>query len=111
MHPDSRSRSIVFAVGTAVALRDGGEGSIGQPPRQEAGRPVEPSTQEISGIHPQYRHNEKRKEVAMDDTLVDDELVLAVDSLGDAHDRHEAEQSDPTGTSAGDDGENRDSSP
>lgn len=46
----------------------------------------------------------------MFDTLVDDDLVLAVETLGDAHDRHEAEQSDPTGTSAGDDGENRDSS-
>ena len=46
-----------------------------------------------------------------DAQLEDDDLVLAVESLGDAHDRHEAEQSDPTGTSAGDDGENRDSSP
>lgn len=49
----------------------------------------------------------------MPDTLVDldDDLVLAVELLGDAHDRHEAERSDPTSTSAGDDGENRDSSP
>ena len=39
-----------------------------------------------------------------------EDLVLAVDLLGGAHDRHEAERSDPTGTSAGDDGENRDSS-
>lgn len=46
----------------------------------------------------------------MSDTLVDDDLVLAVDSLGDAHNRHEAERSDPTGTSAGDGSEKRDSS-
>lgn len=39
-----------------------------------------------------------------------DDLVLAVERLGAAHDRHEAMPSDPTGTSAGDDGENRDSS-
>jgi hypothetical protein len=39
-----------------------------------------------------------------------DELVIAVAALAAAHDRHEAERSDPTGTSAGDDGENRDSS-
>ena len=37
-----------------------------------------------------------------------DDLVLAVDRLGAAHDRDEATPSDPTGTSAGDDGENRD---
>jgi hypothetical protein len=47
----------------------------------------------------------------MSDTPTEDDLVVAVESLGDAHDRHEAERSDPTGTSAGDDGENRDSSP
>ena len=41
----------------------------------------------------------------------DADLLLTVEELGEAHDRHEAEQSDPTGTSAGDDGENRDSSP
>jgi hypothetical protein len=62
-------------------------------------------------MRPQYQRNGKCEEVAMEDALVDDDLVLAVESLGDAHDRHEAEQSDPTGTSAGDDGENRDSSP
>ena len=42
--------------------------------------------------------------------ISDDALVLAAESLGSAHDRHEAERSDPTSTSAGDDGENRDSS-
>jgi len=42
--------------------------------------------------------------------ISDDEFVLAVESLAGAHDRHEAERSDPTSTSAGDDGENRDSS-
>ncbi len=47
----------------------------------------------------------------MSDDPADDDLVIAVEALGDAHDRHEAERSDPTGTSAGDDGENRDSSP
>jgi len=39
-----------------------------------------------------------------------DGLLLAVETLSAAHDRHEAERSDPTGTSVGDDGENRDSS-
>ena len=58
-----------------------------------------------------YWRNDSCEEDAMNDTLADDDLVLAVESLGDAHDRHEAERSDPTGTSAGDDGENRDSSP
>ncbi len=42
---------------------------------------------------------------------LDDDLFLTVESLGEAHDRHESEKSDPTSTSAGDDGENRDSSP
>ena len=39
-----------------------------------------------------------------------DDLLLAVEALGAAHDRHEAERSDATssGNSAGDDGENRD---
>ena len=41
----------------------------------------------------------------------DDDLLLVVEQLGEAQDRHGAERSDPTGTSAGDDGENRDSSP
>lgn len=37
-------------------------------------------------------------------------LLLAVEQLSAAHDRHEAERSDPTSSqnSAGDDGENRD---
>ena len=42
--------------------------------------------------------------------VTDDDLVLLVDTIGEAHDRHGAERSDPTGTSSGDDGENRDSS-
>jgi hypothetical protein len=47
------------------------------------------------------------KENTMPENETDD-LVLAVDRLGAAHDRDEAMPSDPTGTSAGDDGENRD---
>lgn len=43
-------------------------------------------------------------------TPENDGLLLAVETLSAAHDRHEAERSDPTSTSAGDDGENRDSS-
>jgi hypothetical protein len=39
-----------------------------------------------------------------------DDLVLAVELLVAAQDRHRSLPSDPTGTSAGDDGENRDSS-
>ena len=37
-----------------------------------------------------------------------EDLVVAVERLGAAHDRDEAMPSDPTGTSAGDDGNNRD---
>ncbi|WP_344971719.1 hypothetical protein [Salinactinospora qingdaonensis] len=37
-----------------------------------------------------------------------DELLVAVEYLAAAHDRFDAEHSDPTGTSVGDDGENRD---
>jgi hypothetical protein len=37
-----------------------------------------------------------------------DDLVLAVATLSAAQDRYEAERSDPTGSSTGDDGENRD---
>ena len=66
---------------------------------------------EIEAMRFKYWRTDLCEEDAMSDTLVDDDLVLAVETLGDAHDRHEAEQSDPTGTSAGDDGENRDSSP
>jgi len=45
----------------------------------------------------------------MPDTENDD-LVLTVEALAAAHDRHEAERSDTTSSqnSAGDDGENRD---
>jgi hypothetical protein len=46
----------------------------------------------------------------MPENQPDEDLVLAVERLGAAHDRHAAMPSDPTGTSAGDDGENRDSS-
>lgn len=49
--------------------------------------------------------------VADDLVVTDEDLVLAVETISEAHDRHGAERSDPTGTSAGDDGENRDSSP
>jgi hypothetical protein len=69
------------------------------------------ATREIEALRLKYRRTDLCEEDAMSDTLVEDDLVLAVESLGDAHDRHEAERSDPTGTSAGDDGENRDSSP
>src|SRR5882762_3127586 len=43
-------------------------------------------------------------------TTESDGLLLAVETLAAAHDRHEAERSDTTssGNSAGDDGENRD---
>lgn len=37
-----------------------------------------------------------------------DDLVLAVESLSIVHDRYDAEHSDPTGTSSGDDGESAD---
>jgi hypothetical protein len=37
-----------------------------------------------------------------------DDLLLAVETLTAVHDRFDAAHSDPTGTSAGDDGENRD---
>lgn len=37
-----------------------------------------------------------------------DELVLAVEQLVVVQDRYDAQHSDPTGTSAGDDGDNRD---
>jgi hypothetical protein len=52
------------------------------------------------------------KEAHMPDSTTpeSDGLLLAVETLSAAHDRHEAERSDPTSTSAGDDGENRDSS-
>ena len=45
-----------------------------------------------------------------DDSLPGDELLIAVEELGAAHDRHEAERSDATSSqnSLGDDGENRD---
>jgi hypothetical protein len=46
----------------------------------------------------------------LDATPDGDGLLLTVQTLSAAHDRHEAERSDPTGTSVGDDGENRDSS-
>ncbi|QBI55474.1 hypothetical protein [Streptomonospora litoralis] len=41
-------------------------------------------------------------------TPPEDGLLLMVEEVGAAHDRVGAEHSDPTGTSAGDDGENRD---
>jgi hypothetical protein len=54
---------------------------------------------------------EERKTHMPDSTTPEnDGLLLAVETLSAAHDRHEAERSDPTSTSAGDDGENRDSS-
>lgn len=37
-----------------------------------------------------------------------DDLLLAVEALTVVHDRYDSEHSDPTGTSVGDDGENRD---
>lgn len=36
------------------------------------------------------------------------DLVMNVEVLAGVHDRFDAEHSDPTGTSVGDDGENRD---
>jgi hypothetical protein len=44
------------------------------------------------------------------ETSADDGLLLAVETLSAAHDRHESERSDVTSSqnSAGDDGENRD---
>jgi hypothetical protein len=38
----------------------------------------------------------------------DAELVMAVETLAVVHDRYDDQFSDPTGTSTGDDGENRD---
>lgn len=38
----------------------------------------------------------------------EDDLVLAVESLSGVHNRYDAEHSDPTGTSSGDDGETAD---
>lgn len=44
------------------------------------------------------------------DTSAEDGLLLAVETLSAAHDRHESERSDVSSSqnSAGDDGENRD---
>lgn len=49
-------------------------------------------------------------QLALPATETTDDLVLVVEALGAAHDRHEAERSDVTSSqnSAGDDGENRD---
>jgi len=41
-------------------------------------------------------------------TAPESDLVVAVEELSSVHDRFDAEHSDPTGTSVGDDGENRD---
>lgn len=38
----------------------------------------------------------------------DSDLIVAVEQLSVVHDRYDAQHSDPTGTSTGDDGENRD---
>ena len=41
----------------------------------------------------------------------DDGLLIAIEGLQRIQDRGDAHRSDPTGTSAGDDGDNRDGSP
>ena len=70
------------------------------------------TAEDSCGICPHLAaQRESCEEDAMSDEPSDDDLLLTVESLGEAHDRHGAERSDPTGTSAGDDGENRDSSP
>lgn len=38
----------------------------------------------------------------------DEELFVSVERLAVVHDRYDAAQGDPTGTSSGDDGENKD---
>lgn len=67
--------------------------------------PISRTTRRFGALRDCDDMPERRTEV-----IDDDDLVIAVERLGEAHDRHGAERSDPTGTSAGDDGENRDSS-
>jgi hypothetical protein len=62
-------------------------------------------------IYVVVRSKSRRKGIlVLDDSLPGDDLLIAVEELGAAHDRHEAERSDATSSqnSLGDDGENRD---
>ena len=42
------------------------------------------------------------------DTAATSDLLITVETLSVVHDRFDSEHSDPTGTSVGDDGENKD---